>query len=54
MDFQLIEARINEFQKEITKEVANCVNLNEFKEALNIIDAKVFFLLSKLNIKDFD
>lgn len=33
---------MDEFQKMIGKEISNCVNINEFRDALNIIDAKVY------------
>ena len=41
MELTILQARMDEFQKEISKKVASCVTLTEFQDLINIVEQKV-------------
>ncbi len=40
-ELAILRARMDEFQKEITKKVTNCATLQELSELTSIVEAKV-------------
>lgn len=51
---KILKARMDDFQKQITKRLGGCVTLSEFQELVTIMEQKVFFFLIQVNISEMN